>query len=134
VTVAVILCFAVAAFILYPVTHEFYMAKRQNDRLNAEYQAVLERNEKIQEEIDQLDTPEGVADRAREKFGWVQEGEQAVNITGLPILDSTTELPEVVLPGSVDAEGDWLTVFLDEFFGVEPAETPMLEEDPIPGL
>jgi cell division protein FtsB len=132
--VAVIVCFVAAVLILYPVAHDFYVAKRHDDRLNAEYQAILERNEKIQGDIDQLYTPEGVADRAREKFGWVREGEQAVNITGLPIGDSTTELPQTVLPGSVESEGDWLTLFLDEFFGVEPAETPALEQDPVPGL
>jgi len=134
VTIAVVVCFVAAAFILYPVAHDYYVATRQNDRLKAERQALLERNEKIQEDIDQLDTPEGVADRAREKFGWVREGEQAVNITGLPIVDSTTELPGAVLPGSVESEGDWTTLFLDEFFGVAPAETPALAEDPIPGL
>ncbi|MDR1712799.1 MAG: septum formation initiator family protein [Coriobacteriales bacterium] len=127
-------CLALAAAMLYPVAREYYLALRENQRLNAEYQAVLERNDRITEEIAALDTPQGIEDRAREQFGWVHSGEEAVNITGLSTKESTTVLPEAVQPGSVESEGDWWTQTLDEFFGVAPAQAPALEHDPIPGL
>jgi cell division protein FtsB len=135
VVVVVILSLVVAAVTLYPVARDYYLAKRENDRLSAEYQAIARRNEKIQSQIDELQTPEGIEDRAREEFGWVREGEQAVNITGLDVSESSTRLPSAVEPGSVEAPENWWTQTLDEFFDVQEAEpVSPYPDDPIPGL
>lgn len=112
-------CLVIAAVLLIPVAGEFYVTKRANDQLAAEYQALADRNAKIQDQIDSLETPEGIEDRAREEFGWVKEGESAVNITGLETSDSSTVLPNAVSPGSVLPESTWLTSLLDKIFGVE---------------
>jgi len=119
ITAAIVVCLVAAGFILYPVTRDYYVTLRENEQLQAEYDAVLDRNERIQERIDSLQTPEGIEDRAREEFGWVREGEKAVNITGLDISSSSTVLPATVLPGSVKPPSNWLTDTLDSFFGVE---------------
>jgi cell division protein FtsB len=129
----IIFSLVLAAVMLYPVARDFYLAKRENDRVNAENQAVLNRNDAIQQQIDELQTLEGIEDRAREEFGWVREGEEAVNITGITVSESSTGLPPAIEPGSVEAPETWWTQVLDEFFDVNvqgPAPPPT--EDPIP--
>jgi cell division protein FtsB len=134
-TLVVIGALIFAVVMLYPVAREYYVVKREHDRLSAEYQAVIDRNEKIKQQIDELSTPEGIEDRAREEFGWVKEGEEAVNITGLTITESSTGLPPAVEPGTVQAAEHWWTQTLDEFFGVNdpPAVSPY-PDGAIPGL
>ena len=125
----------IVMYVLYPVARDYYAAMRENGRLEEEYRAIVERNEKIQRLIDALQTPEGIEDRAREVFGWVPEGEKAVNITGLEVGESTTGLPISIEPGSVRAPDTWWTNILDFVFGVtgpEPADP--YPDDGIPGL
>ena len=132
---AIVALLALAVYMLYPVTRDFYVAYRENSRLAAEYSAVVDRNEKIQELLDFLKTQEGIEDIAREQFGWVLEGERAVNITGLDITENSMSLPAFIEPGSVEAPEYWWTVILDKFFGVEePALANPYPDDIIPGL
>jgi cell division protein FtsB len=131
--VAFVLSLVLAAVVLYPVAREYYLAKRENDRVKAENQAVEDRNDRIQQQIEELSTLEGIEDRAREEFGWVREGETAVNITGLSVSESSTGLPSAIEPDSVKAPESWWTQTLDEFFGItEAAPAPPPSDDPIP--
>ncbi|MDR0347272.1 MAG: septum formation initiator family protein, partial [Coriobacteriales bacterium] len=123
VTTVIVLSLILAAVMLYPVAREYYLAKRENDRVLLEYQAVLERNTKIKQQIDELQTPEGIEDRAREEFGWVRNGEEAVNVTGLEVSESSTVLPPSVDFATIKAPEDWWTQVLDEFFGVPEASS-----------
>jgi cell division protein FtsB len=133
VTTVIVLSLIFAAVMLYPAAREYYLVKRENDRFVAEYQAVVERNNKIQQQIDELQTPEGIEDRAREEFGWVREGEEAVNVTGLNISESSTVLPTAVGVGSIKAPETWWTQLFDEFFGVtEPPPAVPPSDDTIP--
>ncbi|MDR1184860.1 MAG: septum formation initiator family protein [Coriobacteriales bacterium] len=135
VVVIIGLSLALAVVVLYPMTREYYLAQRGKDRLNAEYEMVVDRNEKIRQQIESLQTPEGIADRAREEFGWVQDGEEAVNITGLDVFESTTALPAAVEPGTAQAPETWLTRTLDEFFEVEDfVPTDPYPNEIVPGL
>ncbi|MDR2587342.1 MAG: septum formation initiator family protein [Coriobacteriales bacterium] len=135
VTLVIIGCLVLAAVTLYPAVREYYLALRENARVSAEYELVLDRNEKIKQQIDEMATLEGIEDLAREEFGWVKEGEQAVNITGLSISESSTGLPPVVEPGTVEAPETWWTQTLDEFFGLQhTTPTSPYPDDPIPGL
>ena len=112
-------CVLAAFAMLYPVLREYYVANREYEHLMIEYAAVLERNVKMQEQVEYLKTPEGVEDRARGQFGWVKEGERAVNITGLNLPDSSMALPPAILSGSLMAESSWWTDFLDFIFNVD---------------
>jgi cell division protein FtsB len=134
IAIAIIICVLVfAASMLYPMAREYYLATRENDRVHAENQAVVDRNDKIQQQIDELQTPEGIEDRAREEFGWVREGEEAVNITGLNVSESSTGLPLAVDPDTVRAPENWWTQTLDEFFQVvEPTPVTPYPDDAIP--
>jgi cell division protein FtsB len=126
----ILLCFAIIVLSLYAPVKSYYLASRANERLQHEYVAVEDRNDQIRAQIAYLNTAEGIADRARERFGWVPEGEQAVNITGLEVSDSTTVLPATVASGSVDAPNTQWTDFLDALFGVEEKEVAEPVPDP----
>jgi len=124
----VVLCLVISVVMLYPALRNYYLAYRVNEQLLQELTAVEERNDQIRAQIAYLNTKEGIADRARERFGWTPHGEQAVNITGLEISDSTTVLPPGVPIGSGTAPKTRWTDFLDVLFAVEE-ETP---PEPIP--
>lgn len=126
--VGIVICLVAIVVSLYPALQSYYVAYRVNEQLTQELIAVEARNEQIREQIAYLNTKEGIADRARERFGWVPEGEVAVNITGLEVSDSTTVLPENVAAGSVSAPDTWWTEFLDTLFAVEEEQA----QEPIP--
>ena len=126
--VGMVLCLIIVVVSLYPALREYYIAYRINEQLIQELAAIEERNDQIREQIAYLNTEEGIADRARERFGWVAEGEQAVNITGLDVLDSTTMLPAQIMSGSVPALDTWWTDFCDVLFAIQEAPEP----EPIP--
>lgn len=128
IALGVVVCLVVVVLSLYPALQDYYIAYRYNEKLEQELIAVESRNEEIRSQIAYLNTEEGIADRARERFGWVEEGEQAVNITGLEVSDSTTVLPESIAAGSIQAPTTWWSEFLDTFFGVEEQQAA----DPIP--
>lgn len=115
----ILLCLIVSVVSLYPALRSYYLAYRVNEQLLQELAVVEGRNNQIREQIAYLNTKEGIADRARERFGWVPEGERAVNITGLDITDSTTVLPASIVAGSVAAPDTWWTQILDVLFAVE---------------
>jgi len=124
-----------AVYILYPVARSYYSAWRENGRLEAEYQALLDRNARIKEQVDALKTREGIEDWVRQQFGWVPAGEKAANITGLDINESSLGLPASVEPGSVEMSDLWWIKILDFIFGVEdPKPVNRSPEYIIPGL
>lgn len=114
-----LLCAILSAVILYPNAKSYYTAWRDNGNLTAEYDAVQTRNQTIQMRVDDLNTPEGIEDCAREEFGWVKPGENAVNVTGVKVDGATSKLPETIVAGSTTMETNWLIDDLDAFFGYE---------------
>lgn len=106
-----------AAVFLYSPARQYYLEMRANDQLQAEYDALNERNKAIQEEIDYLSTDEGVQDEAREQLGWVQEGEVAVVVEGLEEEPEKEPVRAQVLSGSVPAPATWYSPMLDMIFG-----------------
>jgi cell division protein FtsB len=127
-TTVVVACLVFATFMLYPVGKDYYTSMRSNQQLSAELDALNGRNNQIQDQINDLQTPEGIEDRAREEFGWVPQGEQAVNITGLSVTDSSTKLPAAIEPGSVSAPSSWITNMLDFIFGVQQTDNSQTVE------
>ncbi|MDR1358121.1 MAG: septum formation initiator family protein [Coriobacteriales bacterium] len=124
----IVLCLVIGVLSLYPALRSYYLAWRVNEQLLQELAVVEDRNDQIRGQIAYLNTREGIADRARERFGWVPEGEQAVNITGLDVQDSTTVLPATVASGSIKAPDTWWSEFCDALFAVEEEA----EAEPIP--
>jgi len=110
-------CLVCAVIILYPNARVYYAAWRDYSNVSAELAAVSTRNATIQTRIDNLYTEEGIEDRAREEFGWVKEGENAINVIGVEADEATSALPETVVSGSVTSDTNWALEKLDKFFG-----------------
>lgn len=114
---ATALCIAFGVAFLYGPAQQLYVDLREKDRLTAEYEAVVERNEALGAQVDALQTEAGIEDAARTQLGWVREGEHAVSVAGLAerakpefrgnIVSEDVELPET-----------WYSGVLDPLFGV----------------
>lgn len=108
------------AAMYFPAKH-FYIAKRTQERLQQEYELNIAHNAQLREDLEKLQTPEGIEDEARKHMGLVREGEHAVSVTGItaqPGADDPEHLKRVE-KGSGVAEKHWWTYVLDAFFGLE---------------
>ncbi len=120
-----LVCILAVGLFLYPTAKQVYLESREEDRLQAEYDALLARNNQMQENIDYLQTDEGIQDAARKQLGWVKEGETAVVVEGLPD-DSGEEQSGVnvqIMSGSVPAPETWYSPVLDVVFGYSDPAT-----------
>ncbi|WP_300628565.1 septum formation initiator family protein [uncultured Adlercreutzia sp.] len=115
---ACVLCVAFGVAMLYGPAQQFYTELRERDRLAAEYQAVVERNEAIGQQVAALQTDAGIEDRAREELGWVKEGEHAVSVSGLESKDRSTFRSNIVSE-DIPLPDTWYSGLLDPLFGVE---------------
>nr|WP_276536290.1 septum formation initiator family protein [Adlercreutzia muris] len=114
---ATVLCIAFAAAFLYGPAQQLYVDMRERDRLAAEYEAVVERNEALGAQVDALQTDAGIEDAARTQLGWVREGEHAVSVAGL----AEREKPEFrgnILSEDIELPDTWYSGVLDPLFGV----------------
>ena len=107
---------------LYPSAKQYYTSVRENDRLQAEYAALQERNAALEEDVSALQTDAGVEARAHDQFGWVKEGEETANVSGLDLEQKTAEeqsLTPNITSDSIELPQTWYTPMLDALFGVE---------------
>lgn len=101
-----------ALWTVYPVLRIRYVEQRKVEALEAELEALKERNQMLRAEVEQLKTPEGVEALARESLGLVRPGEQAYVVTG-GTLGETSAAP---LAARRPGEPLWTRV-LDFIFG-----------------
>ena len=118
----VLACVGLSAYGIYPDAQNYYAQIRDNDQAQAEYQAVLERNDELGEHVAALQTDEGMEQLAHETLGWVMDGENSVSV----IREGSSDIPSeaqdataAVAEGSVPAPETWYSPILDEFFGYE---------------
>lgn len=117
---AVLGCLALVCVFLYQPAQRYYSAMRENAALEAEYAALQQRDEALQDSVSALSTDAGMEDLARDQFGWVKEGEVAVSVSGIEADSSTgSSVPPNVSAGSVDPPDTWYSGILDPIFGVE---------------
>lgn len=114
--VGVVACIAVFVAFLYVPAQQYYQQMRERDRLAAEYAAIQQRNDALQETVDALQSEAGIEDKAHSEFGYVKEGEQAVAVTGVE-LEDTSRFTANIVPGTVPAPETWYSPFLDPLFG-----------------
>ena len=125
VTLGCLVCVMAVLLFLYPTAQQVYLESREKDRLQAVYDALVERNTALQERIDYLSTDEGIEDTARKELGWVQEGEIAVVVEGLSE-DSEGETASVtaqITSDSVATPDTWYSPILDIVFGYTDSTT-----------
>ena len=119
-------CVVIFAISLYGPLKNYYCNVREHDRLELEYQALSERNDQLQTEVDSLQTDEGVKARAHDQLGWVEKGEETANVSGLNLEDSTSSSDTVVTANinsdSVKAPRTWYSPVLDFVFGYAKGE------------
>lgn len=120
-----LVCIAVMALFLYPTARQVYIESRNEDRLQAEYDALIARNDAMQDRIDYLKTDEGIEDAARQQLGWVKEGETAVVVEGLSEDASSADsgVNVQIMNGSVPAPQTWYSPVLDVVFGYSDPAT-----------
>ena len=120
----VVICAVVFVSVyLYPSARQWYVSEREYQQAQAEYAAIVERNQALENDIAMLGTNEGIEQRAREQFGWVRADEHAVRITNIDATSDTHQnadnAPIAQVPtGSVEAPSEWYTPFLNVLFGV----------------
>lgn len=105
--------------ILYPVGREYYQTLRTQQRLEAQIEAVTERNEAVEAENEALQTEEGIENQARSEYGWVKEGENSAVVTNdQGTVDNASRLPEHLDKDSITAPKTWYYNILDFIFFV----------------
>lgn len=108
---------AFTAFMLYAPARELYIANRRLDTLQATYDVLLEENETIRDDLELLQTREGIENEARAR-GFVEPGETKVIVEGLP--ESELSDPTAFLePLEVPENRPWYIELLDALFGYE---------------
>lgn len=117
----VALClFVLAIAILYPMGRTYYQTMRTEQRLQAQLDAVNERNEAVSAENEALQTQEGIENQAREDLGWVKEGEEGAIVTNEQgTTDNTSKLPEQIDKSSIRAPQTWYYSILDTIFFIQ---------------
>ncbi|MEE0845730.1 MAG: septum formation initiator family protein [Eggerthellaceae bacterium] len=117
---AMVGCLALMCVFLYQPAQQYYSAMRHNAALEAEYTALQQRDEALQDSVDSLSTEAGMEDLAREQLDWVKSGEVAVSASGLEAdSDSTSSsIPPNVATGSIEPPDTWYSGILDPLFGV----------------
>jgi len=110
--------FIAAVWTLYPVLRLQYQQQREVASLEAELEGLKERNTELAEQIDRLQTPEGVEEIARQDLGLVKDGEQAYVVTGNSDPDAESEAVDAATRSTQDEQTSlWMKV-LDAIFGV----------------
>ena len=115
----VVACAVALCVFIYPAAQQYYVELRNNAKLDAQYEAIQERNSTLNQELNTLLSDDGIRQEARDNYGWVEDGENGVTVYGL---QDTTAAQNSVLYGAVEtqeAPETWYSVFLDPFFGVE---------------
>ena len=112
-------CLVIAGMFMYPAAKQYYTEMRHLDQVQAEYDAVVDRNTELAATRDYLQSDAGIEEMAHEKYGWVNEGEHSVLVYGLPDDGAIADTNLSVKRGSVPAPETWYSVILDPFFGVE---------------
>ena len=100
---------AVVVFLYGPVA-TYYRAWRAGLDLQAQYDALAQSNDQIQQQNDALLTREGIEEEARRR-GYVGEGETGVVVEGLPDGSSSS--------ADVTSDHPWYVAPLDVIFGYE---------------
>lgn len=116
----VLACVIAVCSFLYPSAQQYYTAVRDEAKAQAQLDALQEQNEELQQRISWLSTAEGVEDEARSDYGWVQDGEVAVHVSGLSgDSESETEDPSAASASNIEAPDTWYSGVLDSVFGYD---------------
>lgn len=80
-------CIVFSVCFLYQPARDYYISVREQDRLQAQYDALKNTNIQLQNDIDFLQTEEGIRQRAGDTLGLIQAGESIGYVAGSEIND-----------------------------------------------
>lgn len=109
---------ALAGLMLYAPVRDLYLASRRLDTLQATYDILVEENNQIREELELLQTRDGIENEARAR-GYVEPGETKVVVEGLPQEEDPATaymIEDIELPD----DRAWYIRMLDDLFGYNP--------------
>jgi len=87
---------------LWGIYHKYTESQYNLDILTSQYIQIQQREGELQEEIQDLQSKDGIDKEIREKFSVVKEGEQVLVISG----DNTVDVPKVEEKGFVRSVWD----------------------------
>ena len=121
--ITAVLCVVLAVAFLYTPAQQYYQSVREHDRLQAEYEAIYDRNVALDRQNETLASDAGMEDAVRERYGYIVEGEEMARVSGLSetalAREGNDDIEANVLSSSVKAPEEWYTPILDAFFGVK---------------
>jgi len=88
----VIVAIVLAAWWVYPTFRLQYEHEHEVEMLEGELEELKSRNGELREDVEELKTPEGVEQLARESLGLVKPGEQAYVVTGGVAIETTATI------------------------------------------
>lgn len=115
---AVLVCIAFTISFLYAPFKQLYVDTREKDRLTAEYNAIVERNQKLEESVATLQTDAGIEDAARTQLGWVKSDERSIAVTGLDLSSDESSFQGNIVSDDIAYPETWYSSVLDPLFGV----------------
>lgn len=118
-TAAVACCLALSIGCMYPVTRDYYQAVREQDRAALELEAVLDRNQSLQSQVDALQTSNGIKNQARDQLGWIELGEQIAVVEGMNANQSSANIKPRIMSEDIKPPETWYSSLLDPLFGVK---------------
>ena len=108
VALLVVVAVVVVLAALYGPAQTYWQAWRTNTQLQSSYDSLTQSNEDLEDDLERLQSREGIEDEARKK-GYVYEGETNVNVEGLPDDSSSSD--------SSSQEDPWYITLGDYIFG-----------------
>lgn len=120
-SIAMIVCFCLVATcaLLYTPSKNYYTAIRDKAKAEVAYEIVTTRNDALAKDVALLTSETGMEDRAREQYGWIKQGDNAITVTGLSEDKdlSAAEVLRTVTLNDVRAPETWYSPVLDPLFG-----------------
>lgn len=79
----VLACLVLSVLFLYDPAKQYYKSVREHDKLTIQYQTLRTANEELSNQVQNLQTEEGIKQAAIENLGLVQNGESTAHVNGL---------------------------------------------------
>lgn len=114
-------CIVITCIFLYDPTKNYYKGLRENEKLATQYQILKEYNQNLSNNIEFIQTEEGIKQTAKQKLNLVQEGENAAYVNGMEYTktdETPSEFNNKYNSKNIIYPKKWYSGFLDFIFNV----------------
>lgn len=113
-------CLVFSIIFLYKPSRDLYISSRENDRLKAQYELLMQTNENLANDIEQLQTEEGIKQRATDMLGLIENGDSIGFVEGNEYNDgrenSANSTSSKLAYKNIKTPATWYSPFLDFIF------------------